>query len=207
MTDQKRARGHSELYLGPMFSGKTSNVWHKINRALATGLSCVFIKYVDDDRFGDDLAIRTHDGLTIVPSARLRIFKTRHLLNIEFSAQELDIGVDEGQFFFDLPEAVDLWTREGRRIYVAALNGDFRRKPFEQVSNTIPLACKIIKLFTTAFLHVLQHELRLARQGGVHRPNRRGRCPGDDRSARQVQGRLSQLLHQQNAKRGDPPGH
>ena len=148
MTNQKRAGGYSELYLGPMFSGKTLHVWHKINRALGTGLSCVFIKYINDNRFGDDLAIHTHDGLTIQPSAHLRIFKTQKLLDVQFSAQEFDIGVDEGQFFSDLSEAVNLWTREGRRIYIAALNGDFCRKPFEPISNTIPLACKIVKLTT-----------------------------------------------------------
>lgn len=150
--------GRAEAYIGPMFSGKTSEIARSLERARIAGLPCVFVKNADDTRFSTGESTETHNGTRIQSEsatgdlARLRVVIVRKLLDIELGEDEFDIGVDEGQFYPDLREAVDLWTREGRRIYIAALDGDFRRKPFETVSETLPLCSAITKLSAVCML-------------------------------------------------------
>jgi len=76
----------------------------------------------------------------------LRIFEARSLLTVELSPEELDVGVDEAQFYPDLREAIAIWMAEGRRVYIAALDGDFRRNIFPPIARALSLATRIVKL-------------------------------------------------------------
>jgi len=143
-----------------MFSGKTSTVVHRIKRARLGGRDVVYIRHVADTRFGGAggggaggaAQVYTHDGPSIAeqmggPSGgALRIVAASELRGVELGPAELDVGVDEGQFFPDLREALDLWMREGRRVYVAALSGDFNREVFPPVAAALPLATAVVKL-------------------------------------------------------------
>jgi thymidine kinase len=154
----RRATGSAEFFLGPMFSEKTTSVGRRIKRARLGGLACVFVKSATDVRYGAGPAIRTHGGASIEASpatddlGRLRIVEARRLLGVELAPDEFDVGVDEGQFFPDLREALDAWMREGRRVYVAALDGDFCRKAFPAVAAALPLATRIVKLTAVCML-------------------------------------------------------
>jgi len=134
-----------KLYLGPMFSEKTSEIVRHIKRAKIAGLKCIIIKFEEDNRYGDDNVIYTHDGVTLRPSDNLRIVKTLKLSDIELTDEKV-IAIDEGQFFDDIPEIVDKWMREERRIYISALDGDYLRRPFGRISELIPLCTHITKL-------------------------------------------------------------
>lgn len=144
--------GRVEFFLGPMFAGKTFEVSRCLHRARLGGSPGVFIKFAGDDRYGAGPAIRTHDGTTATTGAatadlaRLRVVEAERLGEVALAPDELDVGVDEGQFYPDLRDALDRWSREGRRVYVAALDGDFRRRPFAAVSEALPLAEAVTKL-------------------------------------------------------------
>lgn len=150
--------GELSLFLGPMFSEKTTEIVRAIKRARLGGCSCVLVKYDADNRYGSGPVVRTHDGTAVAEApatddlGRLRVVEAHRLEDVELGPDELYVGVDEGQFYPDLPEIVDLWTREGRRVYVAALDGDFRRKPFGRVLEAIPLATNIVKLSAVCML-------------------------------------------------------
>ena len=153
IADQKQHPcGTAELYIGPMFSGKTSMIMRKLERACIGSLHCVFIKYADDTRYGDDSVVRAHNGSmmgtgsSIVNISNLRVVKAHRLLDVMLLSGEFDIGVDEGQFYPDLPEAVNIWMQEGRRVYIAALDGDYLRNPFGRINETIPLVNYVRKL-------------------------------------------------------------
>lgn len=152
-TPARASSGRAEFFLGPMFSEKTTTVGRLIKRARLGGLNCVFVKYAADVRYGAGPVIYTHDGTAVSASPAedglggLRVVEARTLLrDVALEPDELDIGVDEGQFYPDLRWALDLWMREGRRVYVAALDGDFRRNPFPPVAEALPLATHIEKL-------------------------------------------------------------
>jgi thymidine kinase len=57
------------------------------------------------------------------------------------------ILINEGQFFEDLVEFCVYWSEEhNKNIIVCGLDGDFQRKPFENISRLIPLVDTITKL-------------------------------------------------------------
>jgi thymidine kinase len=126
-----------------MFSGKTSELiaeykrWSKINKEV----QC--INYAGDERYGKDDYAYSHDG------SRIKCLKTYKLSDIpEEYLNSLDvILINEGQFFPDLIEFCKKWCEEkNKKIFVCALNGDFLRNPFDQISKLIPLCETIQKL-------------------------------------------------------------
>jgi thymidine kinase len=63
--------------------------------------------------------------------------------------QDYDVVcIDEIQFYEDASLFCDLWANSGKIIEVCGLNGDYRRKPFEQISRLIPISDNIT--FVTA---------------------------------------------------------
>lgn len=144
--------GAAEFYLGPMFSEKTSAIVRKIQRARIGGLDCVLIKNSRDNRYGEGPVLRTHgqEAYATTPATddlgAQRVVEATNLLDVELRENEHDVGIDEGQFYPDLRDAVDKWTREGRRVYVAALDGNYLRKSFKPVTEALPLATRIKKL-------------------------------------------------------------
>lgn len=144
--------GACELILGPMGSGKTTELCRRIDRARRGGLPCVAVKWGRDTRYSDGPEIKTHAKQSMASSdgcedlASLRVVTALELLTLELKPDELDVGVDEGQFYPDLRAAVDRWMREGRRVYIAALDGDYRRRPFGQIPEVLPLATDVQKL-------------------------------------------------------------
>ena len=56
------------------------------------------------------------------------------------------IGIDEGQFFPDIKQFCELMADYGKMVVVAALDGTFLRKPFNQILDLIPICDSVKKL-------------------------------------------------------------
>ncbi len=148
-----REGGRCELILGPMFSGKTTQLMQRVQRALQGGGRCAVVKYAGDTRYGAGPRLRTHGGLSLAADeGGLEVFEATALSGLVLGPQDDLVAVDEGQFFADLPETVDRWMREGRGVVVAALDGDFLRRPFGRVGEVIPLASQLTKLSAVCML-------------------------------------------------------
>lgn len=52
----------------------------------------------------------------------------------------------QGQFFSDIVECSEAMANAGKVVIIAALDGDYRRKPFGRVLELVPMAEKIDKL-------------------------------------------------------------
>ena len=52
--------GHIEIVLGPMFSGKTTELIRRIRRYKHGNKRCLLIKYKNDTRYSEEMAA-THD--------------------------------------------------------------------------------------------------------------------------------------------------
>ena len=149
-----------------MFSGKTTYLGQKVHRSRLAGVTCVIVKHVRDTRYrtaDDDVrgpTIYTHSKHTISTDsatadlAALTVVEAAKLGDIPdgLITPTALIAVDEGQFFPDLVETVDGWMRLGFQVVVAALSGDFLRRPFPQVSALIPLATKCTTLSAVCML-------------------------------------------------------
>jgi thymidine kinase len=133
--------GYLELWLGPMFSGKTTQLIQTYNKYVYIGKKVVVINYADDKRYHDTM-LSTHDQV-MIPCMQCHQLNdiVDHVLDADV------IIINEGQFFGDLFDTVMNWVdRENKRVYICGLDGDFERKRFGQVLDLIPHCDKITKL-------------------------------------------------------------
>ncbi|KAJ4457524.1 putative Thymidine kinase; cytosolic [Paratrimastix pyriformis] len=133
--------GRLELILGPMFSGKSTELQRRIRRHQAAKRRCLVIKYKRDTRYTREECICTHDQAT------MSAFSCDTLADAARFVSEYDtIGIDEGQFFPDIVEFADRLADAGKIVIVAALDGTFQRRPFNDILALIPRAENVVKL-------------------------------------------------------------
>eukprot|EP01094_Clydonella_sp_ATCC50884_P003259 TRINITY_DN12512_c0_g1_i1.p2 TRINITY_DN12512_c0_g1~~TRINITY_DN12512_c0_g1_i1.p2 ORF type:complete len:188 (+),score=69.27 TRINITY_DN12512_c0_g1_i1:3-566(+) len=136
--------GEIQLIVGPMFSGKTTELLRRIRRHTVAQRACSVIKYQRDVRYSVNEAT-THDQQKATASGVIR------LADADIGGSEV-IGIDEGQFFPDLNEFCEKWANEGKVVIVAALDGTFQRKPFGRVMELVCMAESVTKLNAVCML-------------------------------------------------------
>jgi len=133
--------GYLEVILGPMFSGKTSRLVEIYKKCQFCNIPVLVINHVIDNRYDDEL-LSTHDKI------KIPCVKTDQLMKVadaETRNKEV-VLINEGQFFGDLLEFVELMLADGKKVYVCGLDGDFERKRFGQILDLIPLCDTVSKL-------------------------------------------------------------
>lgn len=127
--------GKLSLILGPMFSGKSTLLLTRYRRYQIAGKKCLLIKYAKDVRYNTSAELLvTHD------KQEYKATSCSHLSEVHNLILGYDvICVDEIQFFDDASKYCDLWANAGKVVETCGLNGDYKRKPFEQISQLIPL--------------------------------------------------------------------
>ena len=113
--------GKFTLVLGPMFSGKTTELIRRCRRMMAIGKKVIIFNHKNDNRNGTH-TVSTHDGAKLKAMSIDMI--TTHWLN-EFVKEYDVIAFDEGQFFTGLCDAVNFLRKDmGKVVLVAGLSGD-----------------------------------------------------------------------------------
>lgn len=136
-----------ELIIGPMFSGKTSKLLEIYKQCVFCNIPVAVINHDTDTRYHDTM-LSTHDKIMIP------CIQTAHIQDIWNIESEYAthlrtaqvILINEAQFFDDLLLAVEEMLNSGKKVYVAGLDGDFKRKKFGDVLDLIPLCDKVTKL-------------------------------------------------------------
>ena len=130
-----------ELILGPMYSGKSTELIRRTSRYKAIGKNILIINSILDTR--TDNSVKTHSN------NKKKTIKTTKLLDIinldDYKNSEV-IGVDEGQFFDDLLDFVKIVEQTDKILIIAGLDGDYKREPFGDILRCIPLCDDLIKL-------------------------------------------------------------
>jgi thymidine kinase len=121
-----------ELIIGSMYSGKSTELIHRVNRFRNIGMKCLVINHTNDTRVLDE-AVQTHDG-DMLPAK-----KTDDILLVDTRPYDM-IAIDEGQFFRNLKTAVHFMVKAGKYVIVAGLNGDYQRNKFGEILDLIPIA-------------------------------------------------------------------
>ncbi len=131
--------GKLSLILGPMFSGKSTLLLTRYRRYQIAGKKCLLIKYAKDTRYDDSQEVLvTHDQQKYKATSCHQLEEVHNLI-LGYDV----ICVDEIQFFDDASTYCDLWANAGKIVEVCGLNGDYKRKPFEQISQLIPICDEI----------------------------------------------------------------
>lgn len=127
-----------DLIIGPMFSGKTSELLRRIEINIIAKKKCILIKPKLDARY-DKNKIVTHDKKM---KDAVVVYKLEDVDVIDFDV----IGIDEGQFFPDIYETTKKWHDAGKIIIIAMLNGTSDRELFDGTGELFALCRNITKL-------------------------------------------------------------
>ncbi|CAI5461362.1 unnamed protein product [Closterium sp. Yama58-4] len=144
------ARGGGAIHVitGPMFAGKTTALLARMHEEMGRGRCVLVVKSKAYTRYARD-AVVSHDG------AAMPCLAVRSLLEVlsaegahgEAYEQAAVIGVDEAQFIHGLVEfSLRAADRDGKTLFIAGLDGDFRRKRFGELLDLIPHADSVTKL-------------------------------------------------------------
>ena len=81
-----------QLIMGPMFSGKSTELIRRLKRYQIARYECLIVRYSKDNRY-DDKGIATHDKQSLLAVSATTCQQLRA------KAEDYDvIGIDEGQF-------------------------------------------------------------------------------------------------------------
>jgi thymidine kinase len=132
-----------EVILGTMFASKSSNLIQAYNRFCSIGYKVFVLTSALDNRYHRH-SIASHDGSKI----EARPITSAKGENIRQEYKEANaIIIDEAQFIGDLiPFVVQAVDNDKKHVIVCGLSGDFRRRPFGDLLQLIPIADKITHL-------------------------------------------------------------
>eukprot|EP00884_Botryococcus_braunii_P020258 jgi/Botrbrau1/6916/Bobra.67_3s0033.1 len=131
--------GFVQLIVGPMFSGKTSELLRRVGEHEAAGCNVAPCGFVTDRLSLKAFSVQACFAVPTLAHLREQLEECQTHYHV--------FAIDEGQFFPDLVDfcrwAADL---ERRTVIVAGLDGDFRRERFGQVLDLVPLADSVVRL-------------------------------------------------------------
>lgn len=135
--------GRLEIVIGPMFSGKSSELIRYIKQFRVINKKILILKPECDKRY-DSNRIVSHDGIKedcIVVNDLLELDE-KQINNHDI------IIIDEGQFFINLKVCVLNWVEKlNKNVIISGLDGDFQRNPIGEILDLIPY-CDYYKKYT-----------------------------------------------------------
>ena len=129
-----------EIILGPMFSGKSTELMRRCSRKEVIGKKVCYINHTFDTRTGD--FVQTHAQHR---KDAIKLSKLHDIMDDKFNEADV-FGIDEAQFFPDLYDFVLKCEENNKTVIMSGLDGDSNRKPFGQILSCIPLCDSVVKL-------------------------------------------------------------
>lgn len=166
--------GYLVVITGPMFAGKTTLLIRELLtlRQINSSLRIMVINHEDDCRNGGHLS--PHLATNRLSSDDFDYRRCKSLSGLDVSQYDV-IGVDEAQFFDDLPQSVEQWLKVDKTVYCAGLTLDYQNRSFGHLLELIPHAdqlhtlkakcvrclehAKATGLNTTVFQHTLTNAI------------------------------------------------
>jgi thymidine kinase len=138
-----------DIILGPMFSGKSTELLRRLSNVTEVGLNALYINSSFDDRNDKDI-FSTHNPTTKekVSGNKINMIAVPNLINIDSKLMDNAdiIGVDEAQFFTDLHIVKDWVDNKKKRVIIAGLDGDYKQEKFGKILDLIPHCDSVIKI-------------------------------------------------------------
>lgn len=135
--------GRLELIIGPMFSGKSTKLIEYLDRYESIGKSILKITHPIDNRYGDNI-ISSHNN---IQRSCIGIENLKDVFSLDEYKNSEIILLEEGQFFKDLKIfAKKVVDDDNKYLIISGLSGDYRREPFGELFDLIPIADSIEKL-------------------------------------------------------------
>ena len=157
MTTSNNNIGYLELFIGPMYSSKTTSILEVYKKCKFCNIPVTIINHTIDIRYHNTM-VSTHDQIMApcLQACELNdlwsnngYIKTgeKKELWAHNAVRDSDvILINEGQFFPDLYDVVIDMISQNKKVYICGLDGDFERKKFGQILDLIPMCDKVTKL-------------------------------------------------------------
>ena len=154
--------GYLELFIGPVNSPKMFRIEQLYNEYKTIHSSMVIINKCSSCK--DYNNCLKDNNYCIVKTDNLMDLWTEHISfedNLDISEKDRNnfkiatskvIFINEGHLFPELKEFVNLLLKDGKRVYVCGLDGDFERKKIGNILDLIPMCDKVSKL--TSFCQI-----------------------------------------------------
>ena len=127
------------LISGPMFSGKTKNLLHRLKKY--EDRDVILIKHSSDARYSVTPTIISHGGekrAAIILKNLNEITKESNLfLNSTIFA------IDEGQFFTDIIETTQQWAAHGKHVIISSLSSGIFMQPISHIAKLMSKSDKV----------------------------------------------------------------
>lgn len=126
-------KGEIHLTIGPVRSGKTTELMRVLNRHHIAGRRPLLLR---------------HEDSPVSENARLKyeLRSVRELPSIEELAGFDIIGVDEGQRFQNIADWADNLANSGKLVEISALDSNGEQEPYRNIVELFPLCEKVQKL-------------------------------------------------------------
>jgi len=132
-----------DLYVGPMFAGKSSSILGILRRNAFIGRTTLCLTSSLDRRYTSDARIVSHDQESYPAVAAAELIP---ILSTPAFQAALCVIVEEAQFFPDLHVfALQAVEKYGKHVICVGLDGDSDRRPFGQLLELIPYADTVTK--------------------------------------------------------------
>ncbi len=139
--------GELIMIIGPMFSEKTTRLIQYINKYKTLGVKQLIVKPTIDTRYTKNNELCSHN-MTTENCISYKIDKLNEIfLNSEYKEASV-ILIDEAQFFTNIYDIIKYMVEyDNKKVYIAALNGDFNRELFGDIYKLLPI-CNNIEFMT-----------------------------------------------------------
>jgi thymidine kinase len=138
-----------DIILGPMYSGKSSELLRRLFTVTEVGLTALYINNALDSRNIDDVFSSHNPQLKSKLSCdKVKMIKVKNLSSVDINdvlCADI-IGVDEAQFYPTLDD-VKIWIeKHKKRVVVTGLDGNYNREKFGCILDLIPWCDSVVKL-------------------------------------------------------------
>lgn len=144
------------LIIGPMFSGKTSELIRLVDRKRIANKRCLILKHSQDTRFNhndNDLShVTTHSEIRYHKCDVVQVTDEEHAAIIDLIAGIVEhnkydvVAIEEGHFFPEINEYCLYLANNGIEVIVSALDGSFKQELFTNIGKLIANSESVIKL-------------------------------------------------------------
>ena len=147
MDKSMTSTGYLGMYMGPMYSGKTSKLLELYKQFTFCNVDTAVINFSEDTRYTSEPLVSTHDKQMIPCVLSKSLFESFPLDGEEFDKHSVYL-INEGQFFKDIVKWVKaaIGKPHNKCVYICGLDGDFERKPFGNWLDLIAYSDNIQKL-------------------------------------------------------------
>ena len=137
--------GKIELIIGPVNSGKTTELIRLSRRYSVLNFKILVLKYLHNTNTNENIV--SHNDDVIENTYNLKHLEDIILNNCKLLMDSDIILIDELHFFKDAETYIPMFANKYNKIVIAAgLDGNFNREPFVNVTNLIPTSDNVVKL-------------------------------------------------------------